>query len=310
MLTLAAYAGYVRRPFSLWRYLLVTALFVLGLAAKPMLVTTPFLLLLLDFWPLERLWPPRTGKARNSSSPDAPGKSAPGRDAHFSGFDSARSPASPRPFAPRTAEAWPWRRVLLEKLPWLAIAAASCGITYWAQGTAVIDHRMSLLTRIANALVSSVAYLGMFVYPTGLAVFYPHWQTHWQFALPLVKVFCCLALLAGLSLAVLAGWRRCPYFLVGWLWYLGMLVPVSGLVQVGSQAMADRYTYLPQIGLYVAMAWGAARMAGAWRFFVGPWRSSRPSSWRHSPAVPGSRRNTGATARHCGATPWPALPRT
>ena len=228
MLTLAAYVSYARRPFSLLRYLLTTALFALGLMAKPMLVTLPFVLLLLDYWPLGRIGATSQPVSRESRLPQQ------------------SSPAL--------------RRVLLEKLPWLAMAAASCAATFLAQGTSVVVvQRLPLLTRIDNALVSYAAYLGQFFYPAGLAALYPHPQS----SLPIWKIVAAVLLLLGVSLAALACRRKCPYLLVGWLWYLGMLVPVIGLVQVGSQAMADRYTYLTQIGLYIALAWGSERVCQA-----------------------------------------------
>jgi tetratricopeptide (TPR) repeat protein len=117
-------------------------------------------------------------------------------------------------------------------------------------------------SRVANALVSYVAYLGQLFYPAGLAALYPHPQN----ALPLGKIVGCGLLLAGLSLTILARRRKCPYLLVGWLWYLGMLVPVIGLVQVGAQAMADRYTYVSQIGLCIALAWAVGHITSAWRY--------------------------------------------
>ena len=196
------------------------------------------------------------------------------------------------------------RRVLLEKLPWLALAAVSCVVTYSAQGTAVVDVQLlPFPSRIANALVSYVAYLGQFFYPVGLAVFYPHPQN----ALPIWKIVGSLLLLVGISLAVLACRRKCPYLLVGWLWYLGMLVPVIGLVQVGSQAMADRYTYLTQIGLYIALAWGAEHVSRHWpyrRWVRGrDFGARRDESWR---GVPGTGVVLERRARHCGRTRWPA----
>jgi tetratricopeptide (TPR) repeat protein len=229
MLTLAAYLGYARRPFSLLRYLLVTVLFACGLTAKPMLVTTPLVLLLLDYWPLGRF--ARRGAGRQ------PAESAADRQ-------SAR----------------PW----LEKLPWLVLAVLSCMMTYWAQEqiAVVTFQRLSLGARVANALVSYAAYLGQFVYPAGLAAFYPHPQN----ALPLMKIVASGLLLAGISLAVLACRRKCGYLLTGWLWYLGMLVPVIGLVQVGAQGMADRYSYLSHIGLSIALAWTVMRVGRSWRY--------------------------------------------
>ncbi len=211
MLTLGAYVGYVHRPFSLFRYLTVVALFALGLMAKPMLVTLPLVLLLLDYWPLGRF-------------------------------------------------AKPWRLVV-EKLPMLALSAAACVATRLAQSEAVKSiEDISLTSRVENALVSYVSYLGNFFYPAGLAAFYPHPGDR----LPLWQVAGALLLLVCISVGVLACRRRCPYLLVGWLWYLGMLVPVIGLVQVGHQAMADRYTYLPQIGLAMALVWGANRAIVSW----------------------------------------------
>ena len=221
MLTLGAYVGYARRPFSLVRYLTVAVLFALGLMAKPMLVTLPFVLLLLDYWPLGRMGLP----------------AATGRSFSFS------------------------RRLVVEKLPLLALTAASCVATPLAQGEAVSPvDAIPLSSRIANALVSYVAYIGNFFYPAGLAVFYPHPES----GLPIWKVVAAALALAGISAAALAWRRRFPYLFVGWFWYLGMLVPVIGLVQVGSQAMADRYTYLPQIGLCLAVTWGVAQLAASW----------------------------------------------
>ncbi len=208
MFSLATYVAYARRPFSIIRYLLVTLAFVLGLMAKSMLVTLPFVFVLLDYWPLGR-----------------------------------RGPIWPR-----------W----VEKLPWLALSAVSCVVTYFAQAaTESVWERLSLSTRLGNALISYVVYLRQFVYPAGLAAFYPHPQD----VAPLWHIADALILLAAITAALLAWRRKAPYLLVGWLWYLGMLVPVVGLVQVGAQARADRYSYLPQIGLYIAIAWGFARVA-------------------------------------------------
>ncbi len=210
MLTLAAYAGYVRRPFSWARYLLVSLLFALGLMAKPMLVTLPFVLLLLDFWPLRRVT--------------------------------------------RSAVV----RLVVEKIPLFLLVAVSCIVTPMAQGSAVVSlERLSPSERIANALIAYAAYLGNFFRPSKLAVLYPFPET----SPPLWKIAGACALLAAVSAAALAWRRRFPYLLVGWFWYVGMLVPVIGLVQIGEQTMADRYTYLPQIGLCIAVAWAAAGAA-------------------------------------------------
>jgi protein O-mannosyl-transferase len=233
MLTLGAYVGYARRPFSLFRYLLVTALFALGLMAKPMLVTLPFVLLLLDYWPLGR------GTEQGAWSTEPIGKGI-----------------VPSPFSLLQAPG----SVLLEKLPWFGLAAASCVVTQLAQQKVAVASLKDcpFAWRVANALDSWVIYLRQFLYPADLAAYYPHPQN----SLPMAEILGAVVLLIGISLAVLAFRRTCPFLLVGWAWYLGMLVPVIGLVQIGFQARADRYTYLPQIGLYIAAAWGAAHFAG------------------------------------------------
>ena len=212
VLTVGVYAEYVRGPFSAARYLLLITAFALGLMAKPLLVTLPLLLLLLDYWPLGRF-----------------------------------------PFR------WPLVR---EKVPLLLLSAISCLVTLWAQREAWVAVNASLApsSRVANALVSYVAYLGQSCWPMGLTLFYPHPAA----TLPIWKIILAGALLAGISAGVLAGRRRCPYALVGWLWYLGMLVPMIGLLQAGDAARADRHMYLPQIGLCIALTWGVAEVCRAW----------------------------------------------
>jgi len=233
MLTLAAYFHYVRRPFSWGRYLLVIALFALGLLAKPMLVTLPFVLLLLDYWPLGRL----TGRSSGGSCTATPG---------------ATVQLSPQLKHGRQ-ECLP--HLIAEKLPLLLLAAASCMATSAAQQKALVPvDIVPVSSRIANAVVSYVAYLGQFFYPVGLSAFYLHPQD----SLPTWRIAVAAAALIGISVAAVLAWRRLPYLFVGWFWYVGMLVPVIGVVQVGSQAMADRYTYLPQIGLCIAVTWSAA----------------------------------------------------
>jgi len=228
VLTLGAYGWYARRPFSLSRYLLLVTVFVMGLMAKPMLVTLPLVLLLLDYWPLRRM----------ASAADI----------------------SPAGGERRGRFSLPMRCVL-DKIPLLLLVALFCGVTYWTMSNVVAsEEQLPFSWRIANALVSYVAYLSQFICPLGLAPFYPHPGTD----LPLWKVIGAGVVLASISAGVLACRRRYPYLLVGWLWYAGMLVPVIGLVQVGAAAMADRFTYLPQIGLDVALAWGAADLCRSW----------------------------------------------
>jgi tetratricopeptide (TPR) repeat protein len=231
MLTLAAYLNYVRRP-GVGRYLLVMLALGLGLLAKPMLVTLPCVLLLLDCWPLRR-W--RLGPAPANDSPSL----------------------SPPPSAS-------FGYLVIEKLPLFALVLASCVVTFLAQlrGNAVAPFEAFPLTaRIGNALLAYVAYLGKMFWPTHLAVYYPHPGP----TVSGVQVLGAGLLLVAVTMLVLGPGRRWPYLAVGWLWYLGTLVPVIGLVQVGGQAMADRYTYVPLIGLFLLLTWGAADLAAAWR---------------------------------------------
>jgi protein O-mannosyl-transferase len=231
LLTMAAYGHYAARPV-LSRYLLVVVSLALGLLAKPMLVTLPCVLLLLDYWPLCRVM-------KKGSGPFLPGKKG------------------PDPFFITR------RAALLEKLPLMALAAASCVVTVFAQreGKSVMPlEELPLLDRLANAIVAYVRYLEMAVWPQRLAVFYPHPHGN----LPAWQVGGALLLLTAVTLLALRGARRYPYAPVGWLWYLGTLVPVIGLVQVGEQALADRYTYVPFIGLFLAAVWGANDLLAAW----------------------------------------------
>ncbi len=208
ILTAWAYVGWTRR-IGIARYLLVAALLALGLTAKPMLVTLPLTLLILDFWPLGR-WGTGAGRAA---------------------------------------------RLLAEKVPLLALSAASAAVTVAVQAASPAVGSMQefpLGVRVGNALVSCAGYLGKAVWPAGLAVFYPHPGS----SLPLWKPVGAALLLAAVTALVVALRRSRPYLLAGWLWYLVTLLPVIGLVQVGEQAMADRYTYVPLIGPFVAVAWG------------------------------------------------------
>ena len=220
MLTLVAYLYYTRSP-SVGRYLTVALAVVLGLMSKPMLVTLPFVLLLLDYWPLGRF------KARRSNTR---------------------------------------RRVLqlvLEKIPLIALSAVSSIVTFLAQRGAIgWTEQLPVPARISNALVAYVVYIRQMFWPAGLAVFYPHPESR----LPVWEISLALIVLVGITAAAFVFRKQAPYFVTGWLWYLGMLVPVIGLVQVGWQGHADRYTYLPQIGLYIAVTWAVADLIRSWRF--------------------------------------------
>ncbi|MGO9112057.1 MAG: tetratricopeptide repeat protein [Thermoguttaceae bacterium] len=271
MLTLWFYARYVERPASWGRYLLVVASFGLGLTAKPMLVTLPFVLLLLDYWPLGRM-------QGAGGAPGVPacgsrvGEQAAGRGRNAGQSLADRGPkddrlrildfrsqvsgsCSPLP-APCSLLS-----LVVEKIPLFVLAAVSCAMTLTAQrGAMPASEQLDFLWQAANAVAAYVAYFGKMVYPAGLAVLYPLPKG----PLPVWEVVSAASVLLAISSAVFVFRRRCPYLLFGWLWYLGTLVPVIGLVQVGSQAMADRYTYLTQIGLYAAFAWGVAHVAGLW----------------------------------------------
>jgi tetratricopeptide (TPR) repeat protein len=214
-------------------YVFTLFLFALGLLSKTMLVTLPLVLLLLDYWPLGRSaeW-----RMRNAKSGEGQGELQPTG----------------------------WGRLWLEKLPLLALSAAAGVATLLAQhGVMQSTEAFSLPLRLANALVSGLVYLGQMVWPAGLAVYYPyprHGFPWWEAALA-------GTLLTGLAVAAWGQRRKRPWLLVGWLWYWVMLPPAAGVIQVSRQAHADRYTYLPQIGIYVAVTWlvaewGAKRRAG------------------------------------------------
>jgi tetratricopeptide (TPR) repeat protein len=233
VLTVGAYVRYARRPFAIGRYLLVLALFTLGLLSKAMLVTLPFILLLLDYWPLGRVS---------------------GAKCQVSGEAARPSNLTPDPSH---------LRFLIEKIPFLLLAVASCAVTVWAAKHSLEPAQaLSFPWRVGNAFASYAAYLGQMLYPAGLAVLYPHPRNQLSVGMMALSAILLLTILA----VAIANWRKRPYLLVGWLWYLGVLIPVIGLMQVGNQARADRFTYLPQIGLYVMLAWGAVDLCRTWRY--------------------------------------------
>jgi tetratricopeptide (TPR) repeat protein len=206
LLTMLAYIHYVEKPVRS-RYVLIVLAFVLGLMSKPMLVTLPFVLLLLDYWPLNRV---KIGE-------------------------------------------WRWSLVW-EKVPLFALSGASSLIAFLAQrhqGAVMSVKVFPFIYRLENALVSYLAYILKMLWPANLAVFYPHpvKQPAWEIAAAIV-------VLAVISILVIRAAKKHPFLAVGWLWYVGTLIPVIGLVQVGGQALADRYTYVPLIGLFVIVAWG------------------------------------------------------
>ncbi len=240
ILTVLAYVGYVRRP-GLSRYLAVPLLFGLGLMAKPMLVTLPFLLLLLDFWPLRRIELKRIDLKQIEMKGSNAGESA------------VAFPKISR--ASLLMAIW-------EKVPLLDLSTVSSMVTYIAQQRGGAVHQFEEIPwglRLGNALLSYVAYIGKMFWPVHLAVIYPFPRS-----VPVGEVLGALVLLTGVSVFAIGTFKRHPYFLIGWLWYLGTLIPVIGIVQVGGQAMADRYTYIPLIGLFIISAWGIPALLATW----------------------------------------------
>jgi protein O-mannosyl-transferase len=232
LLALAAYGWYALKPR--WQRMAVVAgVFVLALASKPMVVTLPFALLLLDYWPLQRI----SGWTERSTQFPAPQQSV--------------------------------RNLLLEKLPLFALAAGVSVLTVYAQksGGAVRSLQVfPIHARLGNALDSYVGYIVKAIWPAGLAIHYPHLGLSLAWWKPLLAA----GFLCSVSLAV---WRqrvRRSYLLVGWLWFLGTLVPVIGLVQVGNQAMADRYAYVPLLGLFVMAVWWMAELSAAYGVSTAP----------------------------------------
>jgi tetratricopeptide (TPR) repeat protein len=231
LLTLGAYGWYVRSP-NVRRYVLVAFLFILGLMTKPMVITLPFVLLLLDYWPL--------GRTNLRRSPN---------------LESGGSVLEPR----SGSSIEPLWRLLVEKIPLLAFSAASAIITMKAQkegGAVRLEY--PAWERFGNAFVSYAAYLAKAIYPVHLAALYPHPGNSISIGGALASAVLLIALTV-----VISRFRRFPYVTVGWFWFLGTMVPVIGLIQVGVQAMADRYTYIPFIGLFVMVIWGFADWAAA-----------------------------------------------
>src|SRR6266446_3926055 len=271
LLMLDAYVRYARAP-SIRRYLAVAIVFAAGLMSKPMLVSAPIILLLLDYWPLRR----------------------------FEQFFSTEGKAKISKSVTRSRVI---RRLFLEKIPLLFLSAASCVITFVLQkrATGAIPP-LPFLWRVQNAFASYVIYIWKTFWPTNLAVFYPHPNN----TLPIWEVILAIVFVLAITMAAIVFRKERPYLFTGWLWYLVMLVPVIGLVQVGEQSHADRYTYLPHIGLFLLIVWfvgdvtavspfrsrvamaAAAVIIGAftWAAFVQTsyWRNSE-TLWTHALTV-------------------------
>jgi tetratricopeptide (TPR) repeat protein len=236
LLAIWFYAGYAQQATGGRNrrrdYGLALLFFAMGLMAKSMLVTLPFVLLLLDYWPLRRFPLPPEPRRRKKVKQTEP---------------------RVRP-----------QSLLWEKLPFFALTLVSCVITFTAQrsgGSVAALEQLSLWRRLDNAVISYVAYVWKTLVPKELCAFYPFPVTPqllWQFGAALL-------LLAGVSYLAVWSWRERRYLAVGWLWYLGTLVPVIGLVQVGEQALADRYTYVPLIGLFIVLSWGVHDLLTRWK---------------------------------------------
>jgi len=215
ILTMWAYLRYVKKP-KVSSYLLIAVFFALGLMAKPMLVTLPFVLLLLDYWPLERL------------------------------------------------ERRTIYRLILEKIPFFVLSAASSIVTFLIQRSSGAVAKLAAFApkyRISNALISYLEYIGKMFWPARLAFFYPVSTEHASVPYAVISA----GLLLALTVLVLRYAKKRPYLVTGWFWYLGALVPVIGFVQVGTQAMADRYTYITLTGLFIIIAWGLPELSAKWR---------------------------------------------
>jgi hypothetical protein len=224
LLTMWVYASYANKP-SLKRYLPVIACFALGLMAKQMLVTLPVVLLLMDYWPLQRLTP-NLGQGKTDHG----------------GF----------------------KQLLVEKIPLIIMSAAASFVTLRAQESAgALAHGdgQSKLLSAGNAVISYVTYMRKMFWPTDLALFYPFEPS----TVTSLKVATAIVLLAVLTGLVLTQWRKRPYLVFGWLWYLITLLPVIGFIRIGGQALADRYTYIPLTGLFILIVWGVADKVGTLR---------------------------------------------
>jgi tetratricopeptide (TPR) repeat protein len=255
ILTMGAYCYYAERP-RLQRYLFVVLFFALGLMSKPMLVTLPFVLLLLDYWPLRRFQQiPSERKIGTAVKRDK----QKGKKKHTAGEEAKAAEPADSP------DQWALLRPLLwEKIPLFALTLLSSIVTYIVQqkeGMVASIDVLPLSTRISNAFISYIMYIGKTIWPSDLALLYPYPKS-----LPAWQVIGAVFLLIVITTTVIWKVRRAPYLATGWLWFAGTLVPVIGVVQVGMQARADRYTYVPLIGLFIMAAWGVSELSRKWRY--------------------------------------------
>jgi tetratricopeptide (TPR) repeat protein len=234
---------------STLNYILALLFFALGLMSKPMLVTWPFVMLLLDYWPLGRV---AGGEWRVTGEKNGKPSTPINREQALN--------CTPNAFGAQ------FSTLLLEKLPFFALAAVMSGVAFVVQkqtGVLAAVENLPLGARCGNALISYCRYLGKMVWPADLAVFYPH-PGYW----PLAQVLLAGGLLLGITVLFIVKRGRYPFLLMGWLWYCGTLVPVIQLVQTGSHAMADRYTYIPSLGVLILAVWGGYELTRRWRHQV------------------------------------------
>lgn len=258
MLTMGSYVFYVEKP-GVKKYVLTLFFFALGLMAKPMLVTLPFVLLLLDYWPLRRLTIGKSSVIEHTQSEIYRKKHRKKKERRGSATKAENVSKTEEQTVRQPAIGY----IILEKVPFFVLALASSIVTYMAQqkGGAVGSlQSYPLSARIANALVSYCSYIGKMVWPENLAILYPY-----PGRLPAWEVIGAGLFLIITTALIIWTVKRYPYLMTGWLWYLGTLVPVIGLVQVGVQAMADRYTYVPIIGVLIMVAWGVPELLRKWR---------------------------------------------
>jgi tetratricopeptide (TPR) repeat protein len=261
LLSLLFYTRYAQQKIlnpqpSTLNYGLALFFFALGLMSKAMLVTWPFVLLLLDYWPLGRVRNAECGVQSQKSVPHLTGATKPSDERSTLDPDPARAGSLLLTVC----------RLVLEKIPFFALAAVASVVTYVVQLHGGAVKTVAILppgARAGNALVSYCRYLGKLFWPVDLAVFYPH-PGYW----PLTEVLMAGGLLLGITVFVFVKRGRYPYLLMGWLWYCGTVVPVLGLVQMGRQAMADRYTYIPSLGILIVAIWGAYELARSRRHQV------------------------------------------
>ena len=238
-----------RFTFHVSRFYLLSLFFLaLGLMSKPMLVTWPLVMLLLDYWPLRRMQNAAASDTSTLRSSNAEG----GRNT---------------PYVSRFTfhvSRFTLLSLLVEKIPFFVLVVLTSVVTFVVQkreGILAVGEGLPLSARLGNALISYGRYLGKLFWPVNLAVYYPH-PGHW----PLGKVLLAGGLILGISVLVWVSRRRYPYLLMGWLWYCGTLVPVSQVIQTGAHAMADRWTYLPCLGVLILVVWGARELIQGWRY--------------------------------------------